>query len=71
LWTGDVDNDAFVMDVRAYELWDLAQDMPPTFEALSEKIHPADRDRVRVVATRVIVGPYEIDFILTSTSDIR
>jgi len=35
-----------------------------TFEHPFEKIHPADRDRVRsaFVATRAVIGPYEIDF---------
>jgi two-component sensor histidine kinase len=74
LWSWNVDDDTFLMDAKGYELWDVSNDKTPTFESLSEKIHPVDRDRVRAafVATRAIVGPYEIDFrILTEASDVR
>ncbi|MDM9623335.1 HWE histidine kinase domain-containing protein [Rhizobium sp. S96] len=74
LWTWIVDDDTFVMDAKAYELWDIAVETELTFEHLSAKVHPADRDRVRAafVATRAIDGPFEIDFrILTNTSDVR
>ncbi|CAN7678375.1 PAS domain-containing protein [Rhizobium sp. LjRoot98] len=74
LWTWNVDDDTFTMDKKGYELWDVEPNGPLAFEHLSEKIHPADRDRVRAafVATRAIVGPYEIDFrIMTGVSDIR
>lgn len=74
LWTWNVDDDTFLMDGKGYDLWDVDNDRPLTFEHLSEKIHPADRDRVRAafVATRAIVGSYEIDFrILTGASDVR
>jgi two-component sensor histidine kinase len=74
LWTWNVDDGTFLMDAKGYELWDVSRASPLTFERLSAKIHPADRDRVRsaFVATRVIAGPYEIDFrILTEASDIR
>jgi PAS domain-containing protein len=74
LWTWIIDNDAFVMDAKAYELWDIPVALDLTFEHLSAKVHPADRDRVRVafVATRGIDGPFEIDFrILTDASDVR
>ncbi|PZM08956.1 sensor histidine kinase [Rhizobium tubonense] len=74
LWTWNVDDDTFLMDTKGYDLWDVNSDKVLTFEHLSEKIHPADRDRVRAafVATRAIVGPYEIDFrILTGASDVR
>jgi two-component sensor histidine kinase len=69
-----VDDDTFVMDAKAYELWDVAVETDLTFEHLSAKVHPADRDRVRAafVATRAIDGPFEIDFrILTTASDVR
>ena len=64
LWQWNVDSDNFDMDERGFELWDVSPDDNLTFEHLSEKIHPADRDRVRAafIATRAIVGPYEIDF---------
>ncbi|UVC11810.1 PAS domain-containing protein [Rhizobium sp. TH2] len=63
------------MDRRGYELWDVStEDATLTFEHLSEKIHPADRDRVRAafVATRAVVGQYEIDFrMLTNPGEVR
>lgn len=74
LWTWNVDDDTFVMDAKAYELWDIPVEEDLTFEHLSAKVHPADRDRVRAafVATRAIDGPFEIDFrILTGASDVR
>jgi len=75
LWSWNVDSDAFEMDRRGYELWDVStDDAVLTFEHLSEKIHPADRDRVRAafVATRAVVGLYEIDFrILTAQDEVR
>lgn len=74
LWTWIVDEDTFVMDAKAYELWDVSVETDLTFEHLSAKVHPADRDRVRAafVATRAIDGPFEIDFrILTTASDVR
>jgi two-component sensor histidine kinase len=74
LWTWNVDDDTLLMDAKGYQLWDVVRNGTLTFEQLSGKIHPADRDRVRAafVATRAIVGPYEIDFrILTDASDVR
>ncbi|SEI12209.1 Two-component sensor histidine kinase, contains HisKA and HATPase domains [Rhizobium tibeticum] len=74
LWTWNVDDDTFIMDAKAYELWNVSSDRALTFEDLSAKIHPADRDRVRAafVATRAVNGPYEIDFrILTDASNVR
>lgn len=74
LWTWMIDNDRFLMDPRGFELWDLTPDGVLTFEHLSAQVHPADRDRVRTAfeATRLVDGPFEIDFrILTSESDVR
>ena len=74
LWTWIIDHDTFLMDAKAYELWDVSVETDLTFEHLSAKVHPADRDRVRAafVATRAIDGPFEIDFrILTTASDVR
>lgn len=64
LWAWNVETDDFTMDQRGYELWDVPALEPLTFERLSEKIHPSDRDRVReaFTATRALVGSYEIDF---------
>lgn len=64
LWSWNVDTDNFDMDARGFELWAVSPHEVLSFEHLSEKVHPADRDRVRAafLATRAIVGPYEIDF---------
>lgn len=64
LWSWNVDTDDFDMDERGFDLWEVSLSENVTFEHLSEKIHPADRDRVRAAffATRAVVGSYEIDF---------
>ena len=64
LWSWNVDTDSFAMDERGFKLWDVRHNENLRFEHLSEKIHPADRDRVRAafLATRAVVGPFEIDF---------
>lgn len=73
LWSWNVDDDAFTMDERAFALWGLPQSASITFEDLSSRIHPADRDRVRAAfaATRGIVGPYEIDFRILHRDFVR
>lgn len=73
LWAWNVDTDDLSMDPQGYDLWNVLPEDALTFERLSEKIHPADRDRVRAafVATRAIVGPYEIDFRTVMGADIR
>lgn len=73
LWAWNVDNDAFTMDDMGYKLWGLAEDGHVTFEELSERIHPADRDRVRAafIATRAILGPYETDFRILIGDEVR
>lgn len=73
LWAWNVDTDSLIMDSHGYTLWDVSDDVDLTFERLSEKIHPADRDRVRAAfsATRAIVGPYEIDFRILVGEEVR
>lgn len=73
LWIWNVDTDHFDMDERGFDLWDVPTDENLTFEHLSEKIHPADRDRVRAafVATRATVGAYEIDFRTLIGDEVR
>lgn len=73
LWSWQVDTDVFVMDPQGYNLWDVRTQETLTFEHLSEKVHPADRDRVRAAftATRAIKGPYEIDFRIIVGPNIR
>jgi two-component sensor histidine kinase len=69
-----IDDDAFMMDAKAYKLWEVVDDGDLTFEDLSEKIHPADRERVRTAfaATRAVDGPFEIDFrIITDNETVR
>jgi PAS domain-containing protein len=64
LWSWNVDTNRLILDTRACELWGVPLSTDVTFEELSSRIHPADRDRVGAAftATRAIVGPYEIDF---------
>lgn len=73
LWSWNIDTDELAMDPHGYELWDLTPGDDLTFERLSEKIHPEDRDRVSAAftATRAIVGPYEIDFRTLAGPDVR
>lgn len=73
LWTWNVDTDAFLMDRRGYELWGVEADGVLTFEHLSAKLHPADRDRVGSAfsATRAVIGSYEIDFRILSGLEVR
>lgn len=73
LWAWKLQTDEFAMDERAFDLWGLEQASTVTFEDLSSRIHPADRDRVRAAfnATRAIVGEYEIDFRILLGEEIR
>lgn len=73
LWSWNIDNDDFTMDERAFQLWGVAWSASISFETLSSRIHPADRDRVRAAfaATRSVPGPYEIDFRILLGDDIR
>jgi len=73
LWSWNVDDDAFHMDERGYELWDVPYAQSVRFEDLSANIHPADRNRVRAAfqATRSAEGSYEIDFRIIVQDEIR
>ena len=73
LWSWNVETDAFAMDEQGFDLWGLPQTSTVTFEDLSSRIHPADRDRVRAAftATRALVGAYEIDFRILLEQEIR
>lgn len=72
-WAWQVETDQFAMDERGFELWDVPQANFVTFEELSVRIHPVDRDRVRAAfnATRSIVGSYEIDFRILVGDEVR
>lgn len=73
LWAWNVDTDAFTMDDVGFELWGLPVRDKVTFEELSARIHPADRDRVQSAfrSTRVILGPYETDFRILIGNEVR
>ena len=73
MWSWNVDTDSLAMDPRGYELWDVSPTQKLSFEKLSEKIHPADRDRVREAfsATRSVAGHYEIDFRTLTGTEVR
>jgi two-component sensor histidine kinase len=73
LWSWNVDSDELTMDNRAFDLWGVPRSASVTFEDLSARIHPADRERVRTAfsATRGIVGAYEIDFRIIVKDEIR
>lgn len=61
------------MDERGFELWGLDWAAEVSFEQLSVRIHPIDRDRVRAAfnATRSIKGSYEIDFRICLGDEVR
>lgn len=73
LWSWNVTNDKFAMDERGFALWNQPVSDSVTFEDLSAHVHPLDRERVRAafVATRAIVGAYEIDFRIMVGDAIR
>lgn len=73
LWSWDVDSDRLTMDERGFALWDVGPQGEITFEDLSLKIHPADRDRVHAAfsATRAVIGRYEIDFRILCGEEVR
>lgn len=73
MWQWNVDTDGFAMDLRGYQLWDVPPADDLSFEVLSEKIHPADRNRVReaFAATRSVAGSYEIDFRTLIGAEVR
>lgn len=73
LWSWNVDDDTLTMDPCGHGLWAVPLNEHISFEDLSARIHPADRDRVRAAfsATRGIVGPYEIDFRILHGEEVR
>ncbi len=73
LWAWNVDTDKLVLDQRSYDMWGVDNTTNVTFEDLSSRIHPADRDRVRAAfaASRAITGQYEIDFRILIGEEVR
>ena len=65
---------SITMDEHAHDLSEVSKDeLNITFEILSQNIHPADLERVRLAfaATRAVIGAYEIDFRVPLKNDIR
>lgn len=73
LWSWHVDNNKISLDEDAHDLWGLPENADISFEDLSGRIYPADRDRVRAAfaATRALIGHYEIDFRIMVGDEIR
>jgi two-component sensor histidine kinase len=73
LWSWHIDTDRLDLDDLAFELWAISPSDNVTFEDLSKRIHPADRDRVRAAfaATKAIIGPYELDFRIIIDDEVR
>lgn len=73
VWAWQVDTDKFAMDDHGFELWGVPWADQVTFEEMSARIHPIDRDRVRAAfnATRSVDGLYEIDFRICLRNDVR
>jgi two-component sensor histidine kinase len=73
LWAWNVNDDAFAMDPKGFDLWGIEWAEQIEFEKISAQIHPADRDRVRAAfnATRSVSGPYEIDFRIVIRNQVR
>lgn len=73
LWSWNVDSDEIELDEKAHLMWGApAENGLITFEGLSARIHPQDLDRVRAafIATRDILGDYEIDFRIMKGSEV-
>lgn len=72
-WSWNVASNSFGMDERGFKLWQLPPAESVTFEDLSSRIHPADRDRVRAafIATRAVAGFYETDFRIIVDDQIK
>ncbi len=73
LWSWNVDTDKLTLDERGHDLWHVPRQTEITFEELSERIYPSDRNRVRAgfAATRAISGRFEIDFRIMIGEEIR
>ncbi|UIJ74131.1 PAS domain-containing protein [Aurantimonas sp. HBX-1] len=72
LWSWNIDDDEFTMDERSHALWGVGPG-PITFEDLSSRIHPDDISKVRAafMKAREVLGPYEADFRIQRSQEIR
>ena len=52
MWAWRVDTNKFAMDDRGFQLWGMDVADEVTFEEMSLRIHPVDRDRVRAAHAR-------------------
>jgi two-component sensor histidine kinase len=73
LWSWDVETNEVSMDERGYVMWGVPRNGPLTFEKLSLRVYPPDRDKVKTLieATRTKPGPYEIDFRVLHDDQVR
>ncbi len=73
LWSWNVDTGEVALDERALALWGVPDGTPVTMQTLSERIHPADLDRVHHAFedARTIDGAYEIDFRIHRDAGMR
>ena len=73
LWSWNVDTGEIALDERAHGLWGVPRNGVVTFETLSACIHPEDLGRVRTafIATRRMIGAYEIDFRILHRDGVR
>ena len=73
LWSWNVDTDKLYIDDLGRELWGLPNKAKLTFEDLSARVDPPDRDRVRAAfqAARAIMGSFETDFRVVIDDDVR
>lgn len=62
LWSWNIDTNEIALDERAHKLWGVPRNGLVTFEDLSARIDPADRNRVKTafIATRGLAGTYEM-----------
>ncbi len=72
-WSWNLDTDEIVLDKHACCLWGVPDDRQVTFRSLSERIHPADVERVGKAfrAVRGQDGLYEIDFCVLAGGEQR
>lgn len=73
LWAWNVDTNALAMDERGYSLWRIERGASLTFDSLTLHIYPPDVEHMKALieATRHKPGPYEIDFRIMRSDEVR